>query len=102
MLKSLEAFKNILKDFEIDTSIVVDKRKYQEPFGSLEIVNTTNKYLFLKLIYSFYEDSLSRKKERSKELLLRIENNITNRSENINSVNKYKSVVLKWEELLES
>ena len=101
-LKSLEDFKNILKDFEIDTSIVVDKRKYQEPFGSLEIVNTINKYLFLKLIYSFYEDSLSRKKERSKELLLRIENNITNRSENINSVNKYKSVVLKWEELLES
>lgn len=101
-LKSLKDFKDILKDFEIDTKIVVDKRKYKEPFGSLEVVNTTNKYLFLKLIYSFYEDSLSRKKERSKELLLRIENNITNRSENINSVNKYKSVVLKWEELLES
>ena len=101
-LKSLKDFKDILKDFEIDTKIVVDKRKYKEPFGSLEVINTTNKYLFLKLIYSFYEDSLSRKKERSKELLLRIENNITNRSENINSVNKYKSVVLKWEELLES
>lgn len=101
-LKSLEDFRNILKEFEIDTRIIIEKRKYKEPFGSLEVVNTTNKYLFLKLIYSFYEDSLSRKKERSKELLLRIENNVTNRSENINSVNKYKSVVLKWEELLES
>ena len=93
---------NRLKEFEIDTRIIVDKRKYKEPFGNLEITNTTDKYLFLKLIYSFYEDSLSRKKERSKELLLRIEDNVTNRSENINSVNKYKSVVLKWEELLES
>lgn len=101
-LKSLEDFKSILEEFEIDAKIIVDKRKYKEPFGNLEITNTTDKYLFLKLIYSFYEDSLSRKKERSKELLLRIEDNVTNRSENINSVNKYKSVVLKWEELLES
>lgn len=101
-LKSLENFKNILEEFEINSKIIVDKREYKEPFGSLEIINTTNKYLFLKLIYGFYEDSLSRKKERSKELLSRIENNTTNRSENINSINKYKSVVLKWEELLES
>ena len=50
----------------------------------------------------FKEHCRDSKKERSKELLLRIEDNVTNRSENINSVNKYKSVVLKWEELLES
>ena len=35
------------------------------------------------------------------ELIRRIEENSTNRSENINAIKEYKSVVLKWEELLE-
>ena len=100
-ISTLTDFQSLLKKFEIESTIIVDKRKYKEPFGSLEVINTTNKYLFLKLIYSFYNISLSRKKERAIELLNRIENNVTNRSENINSIKKYKSVVLKWEELLE-
>ena len=99
-INSLREFQEILNQFEIETKIIRDKRDYKEPFGSLELTNTTNKYLFLKLIYSFYNNSLSRKKERSTELLRRIEQNVTNRSENINSLKKYKSVVLKWEELL--
>lgn len=99
-ISTLNDFQQILNLFEIETTITRDKRNYKEPFGSLELTNTTNKYLFLKLIYSFYDNSLSRKKERANELLKRIENNSTNRSENINSINKYKSVVLKWEELL--
>lgn len=99
-LKSLKDFENILNEFEIYPTIVIDKREYKEPFGSLELINTTNRYLFLKLIYSFYNDSLFRKKEKAQELLKRIETNSTNRSENINSIKKYKSVVLKWEELL--
>ena len=98
---SLEDFQNILNKFEIETKIIIDKRDYKEPFGSLELTDTTNKYLFLKLLYSSYQNSLSRKKEKSIEFLKRVEKNTTNRSENINSINKYKSVVLKWEELLE-
>lgn len=99
-IKVLREFKDILEFFEINSKITIDKRKYKEPFGNLVFTNTANKYLFLKFIYSFYDKSLSRKREKSFELLRRIEENTTNRSENINSINSYKSVVLKWEELL--
>ena len=99
-ISSLTDFHDILKIFDIESKIIKDKRDYKEPFGSLELINTTNKYLFLKFIYSFYNISLFRKKEKAITILNRIELNTTNRSENINAVNKYKSVVLKWEELL--
>ena len=101
-IKSCEDFQKILKKFEIETKIIQDKRKYKEPFGSLEFTNTVNKYLFLKLIYSSFKDSLLRKKILAEELIKRIENNSTNRYENINSVKIFQSVVLKWEELLKS
>lgn len=99
-ITSLKDFQDMLKKFEIESSIHKDKRDYKEPLGELALTSTTNKYLFLKFIYSFYDKSLSRKKEKSVILLDRIEKNVTNRRENIDGVKKYKSVVLKWEELL--
>lgn len=101
-IKNLKAFVPILNNFEIKAIIIEDKRKYKEPFGSLEFTNTTDKYIFLKYMYRNNVKCLSRKKERALELIRRIENNVTNRSENIKAIENYKSVVIKWEELLES
>ena len=100
-LKNLTDFKEILKEFEINSSMLQDSRKYTELFGSLELKNTTEKYIFLKFIYNSSVKCLQRKKERADILLQRIELNKTNRSENIKAINYYKSVVLKWGELLE-
>lgn len=100
-IKSLEVFQKILLLYNIESSIIKDKRKYSQPFGRLELKNTTEKYCFLKKIYSSNIKSLIRKKERANILLQRIEDNATNHSENIKAVNFYKSVVLKREELLE-
>lgn len=101
-IKNLETFAFILNIFEIEAIIAEDRRKYKEPFGSLEFTNTTEKYIFLKYIYKNNVKCLSRKKERALELIKRIETNSTNRSENIKAIENYKSVVVKWEELLES
>ena len=99
--KNLHVFQNYLLSVGITSTISIDKRKYSKSFGSLELKNTTEKYCFLKLIYSSNIKSLTRKKERADELIRRIENNVTNRSENIKAVNFYKTVVVKWGELLE-
>lgn len=99
-IKTLEVFKKILTKVGISASIQVDKRKYTEPFGSLELTSTIEKYAFLKYIYRNKVKCLTRKYERSLELIERIENNSTNRSENIRAIENYKSVVVKWEELL--
>ncbi len=100
-IKSLKALSSILQERGIGNIIVEDKRKYKEPFGSLEFVNTTDKYIFLKYIYKNNVKCLTRKKELAGELIKRIESNSTNRSENIKAIDNYKSVVIKWEELLE-
>lgn len=100
-LKSLAEFQSILEKYHLKTSIIQDRRSYTKPFGSLENINTTNKYLFLKFIYSQEVKSLKRKKDKAEELLRRIEQNATNRSENINAIKNYRSVVIKWGELLE-
>ena len=99
-IKNLEVFSSILKNFGVENTIVEDKRKYKEPFGNLEFKNTPEKYVFLKYIYKNNVKCLNRKKERAIELIKRIESNSTNRSENIKAINNYKSVVVKWEELL--
>lgn len=101
-LTNLNDFKMILEEIGITCEIVEDKRNYSKPFGSLEFKNTTEKYNFLKYIYSSNINCLTRKKEKAGELIQRIEQNITNRNENIKALQHYKSVVLKWEELLES
>lgn len=100
-IKHLQAMGTALDNAEISYSINEDTRKYTEPFGSLEFKNTTEKYIFLKYIYQNNVKCLSRKRERSEELIRRIESNSTHRAENIHAVEKYKSVVLKWGELLE-
>lgn len=99
-IKSLKEFQEILSKFDINGSIVEEKRTYKEPFGSLEFKNTTEKFMFLKFIYSSTAKCLERKKLRADKLLKRIEDNDTGRAENVRAQEAYKSVVLKWGELL--
>ena len=100
-ISTLNDFKLILEEIGITCTIVEDKRNYKEPFGSLEFKNTTEKYNFLKYIYSSNIYCLTRKQKIALDLIQKIEQNITNRSENVKATQYYKSVVLKWEELLE-
>lgn len=101
-IKSLQIFEKKLQDFEITGKIITDKkRKYSQPFGEICFTDTTMKYLFLKFLYNSNIDSLTRKKERANDFFQRVENNITNRSENKKAIEFYATAVLKWEELLE-
>ena len=67
-------------------SVIEDKRGYAEPFGSLEAKGSVGKYCILKYIYSLPVNSLSRKKDNAMILMNRIEQNVTNRAENIRAV----------------
>ena len=99
-LKNMIELQKILEKVSIPSSVIEDKRKYTKPFGSLEATNTTQKYAILRFLYdSATSFSLSRKRIVAKELMRRIEENVTNRSENIKAV-EYYSVVVKREELL--
>lgn len=84
-IKQLQQLQNNLPFGEF-CSLIVDKRNYTEPFGSLEAKGSIGKYCVLKYIYSNSVISLERKKNNALVLLNRIENNVTNRSENIKAV----------------
>ena len=91
---SMKLLSNFLKISNLDHSIVKDKRsqKYKGNFYSIVFVNTTQKYCFLKSIYSNNIYCLNRKQEKVKKFLFAVENNLTKRKENINAINKYKNM----------
>ena len=91
---------NILRSIGIQSNFELDKRreKYSNNFGKIYCKNTSEKYCLLKWIYSFNTEktlSLKRKQQKALNIISNIENNITNRKENIIAVKK-------WGELLES
>lgn len=71
------------------------QERYSQPFGSLITTNASNKYCFSKLLYINEDFGLTRKKEKIFSLIKLIEENKTNRSENL-------TAVIKWGELLEN
>ena len=71
------------------------QERYLQPFGSLRTTNASNKYCFSKLLYINEDFGLTRKKEKIYSLINLIEENKTNRSENL-------IAVIKWGELLEN
>ena len=91
---SMNLLSNFLKIYNLDHSIIKDKRsqKYKGNFYSIVFVNTTQKYCFLKSIYSNDIHCLARKQEKAEKFLFAVENDLTKRKENINAVNKYKSM----------
>lgn len=87
-------FKQDLLNFNIESVFQLDNRKdhYKNNFGTLTFNNTTHKYCFLKWIYSEkYELKLERKEKLAKDFILKVENNVTNRSENIKALEYYKN-----------
>lgn len=93
-------FLNLIKECtQEDYSFILDNRseKYSFPFGAIAAKNTTQKYLLLKLMYDYDNPELYliRKYNKAHELIKIIEDNTTNRSENITAVTK-------WGELLET
>lgn len=81
-------FIDVLGNIGISSSYINDKRKYNHDFGRLSFTGF-NKYLFLKYMYDNEHMRLNRKYVRAMEYFKLIETNATNRSENINAVNKY-------------
>ena len=86
-------FINILKDIGISALFAKDNREYKHDFGSV-IFTGYNKYLFLKYIYDQESICLDRKRNRALEYFKLIETNATNRSENINAINKYSQFLV--------
>lgn len=87
-IKSIRYFLDLLN---LKYSIIQDKRsnKYRGNFYSIVFKNTTEKYCFLKTIYSTNCICLNRKKDLSLKLIEKIESNSTNRIENIKAINNY-------------
>lgn len=90
---SMMSIANLLDKLGLSYSLILDNReeKYKGEFYNINFKNTSEKYCFLKLIYSENTDilKLKRKKERVESLINKIENNITNRSENIKAIKEY-------------
>ena len=93
-VEQLLQIQRVLEEFKIKATIIVDKRRYTKPFGSLECPNTTSKYCLLKLLYKDDILCLSRKKENAFEIIKRIEDNVTNRKENIIAVDTWKTIFI--------
>lgn len=89
--------KEELKKYEIDSKIFIDNHKnYSNLFCNLEILGTLNKYCFLKFIYSNLSSNkdlfLKRKYQKAIKFIKAVENNITNRFENIKAIEKYNKI----------
>lgn len=87
-IKQLQQLQKALPFGEL-CSIIEDKRAYAAPFGSLEAKGSIGKYCILKYLYSSTVNGLQRKKDNAAILINRIEQNVTNRAENIYAVKKW-------------
>ena len=92
-LKTASKLINILKNIGISALFTKDNRKYKYDFGNI-VFTGYNKYLFLKYIYNTDALYLERKRDMATKYFELIEVNATNRSENINAVNKYNEFLV--------
>ena len=90
--QSCLSFQENLKEHKINTTYEKDCRQnhYSQNFGCISFTNMTSKYCFLRWIYSNANLKLNRKNLLSKNFLQKIENNETNRAENIDAVKTYE------------
>ena len=89
---SIDSISYMLDELNLKYSLILDNRKkYKGEFYHLVFKNTTEKYCFLKTIYENNNDilKLKRKEERALDLIYKIENNTTNRKENIKAIESY-------------
>lgn len=95
---------NDLLNIQLTFSLDNRTNKYTIPFGILRTNNTTEKYALLKLLYyNNPELFLTRKKQAAEKIIKMIEENQTNRSENITAVSKWGEMLgnLKWQSAAE-
>ncbi len=89
---SIDSISYMLDELNLKYLLILDNRKkYKGEFYHLVFKNTTEKYCFLKTIYENNNDilKLKRKEERVFDLIYKIENNTTNRKENIKAIESY-------------
>lgn len=93
---TIKSISNMLDYRKLKYSIIEDKRyhKYKGRFFSIVFKNTSEKYSFLKTIYSIDCENLIRKKSLAFDFFYKVENNATNRSENIKAINDFNNAVL--------
>lgn len=87
-LKNAKILLAYLSKYNIEAKIQEDKRKYTDRFANLCFFGA-NKYIFLKWIYYQNCMCLQRKYDMSINYFKLVENNVTNRRENIEAVDKY-------------
>ena len=87
----INSISKLLKNVGLEFSIIEDKRnhKYKGRFFNITFKNTSEKYCFLKTIYANECECLHRKKKLAMEFIYKVENNATNRYENVKAVNDY-------------
>lgn len=87
----VKSITKLLDEMGLKYSLCQDKRKYKNDYGFFNITfkNTSEKYCFLKTIYANECDCLYRKKKLAMEFINKVENNVTNRHENIKAVNEF-------------
>lgn len=88
---SIDSIAYMLKEINVPTFMIrIDTRhKYNGEFKEIVFKSSIEKYYFLKTIYSNDITCLIRKKEKSENLITLIEENKTNRNENILAVEYY-------------
>lgn len=89
---AMKSISHMLDYLNIDYSLTQDKRvcKYNSTFCIIRFVNSTQKYIFLKTIYSNEINCLIRKKNLVNKFMKLIEDNKTNRSENKEAIKQYE------------
>lgn len=97
-LNNAQKLQSYLSLLNISTTLIEDKRKYSKPFCNLCFLGA-NKYVFLKWIYYDSCLCLQRKYDRAIHYCCLVENNITNRKENINAIKYYEEFTIQNDEL---
>ena len=84
-------FEKELNSLKIECRYSNDNRteKYKDAFGRVVFNNTTAKYCFLKWLYKNADLKLERKSVLANNFICGVEENITNRSENIDALEYY-------------
>lgn len=89
-LESGKKIQSILKNIGIECVIYIDKHKdYTHDFCSVEFFGK-NKYIFLKYLYENNYICMERKLKKTLQYFYLIENNISNRKENMIAVEEYE------------
>lgn len=92
---NMSQLQSILFDHNIKSSLQrIGEEKYKEAFYNLSMTDMTNKYSFLKPFIHKKYSGMNRKVSRASDFVSRVENNITNRAENIKAVEYYNMCVI--------